>query len=234
MYDILEPTLDKILQSLEIQPDLNSVEKINETRNVAEKAKHQKELLDNTMKNFKKVPFKKWSFFPSQIQEAKSFNCSGSALLMGHLLNKSGIETYYCAPPGHSANIAKLADGSIFYLDSRINIQTPEEIEKNIVPIRKETAKEEEKEGIKMLKLDQPDIEYKIIPTFFQKDSLASMLDNFDSLKETKDEEATDVYNHFKPSLDKTDFDKMKEEIYPGLNKYQASEEFRNEEGKYQ
>ena len=242
MYSILEPTLDKILQSLEIQPDLNSAEKIRETKDAAEKTKYQKEFLDNTMKSFKKVSFKKWSFFPSQIQETKGFNCSGSALLMGRLLNKSGIETYYCAPPGHSVNIAKLADGSLFYLDSRINIQTPEDTEKNIVSIRKETAKEEEKEGIKILKINQPDIEYEIIPILSQKDSLAAMLDNFGSLKETemearteknkkeKDEEAVETYNRFKPSLDKIDFNEMKEKLYPGLKKYQASEEFKNEE----
>lgn len=221
LYKIIESRLNETIKILGMDIDNNLIEKINNTENVKEKTKLQKEFIRSVARQINSIEDGKWAFYPAEIEKQKKINCSGSALLAGHVLARAGIETEYGNPVGHAINFSKLADGSLIYIDARNRL------------VKKIKAEEIEIEGQKIKKIDDKDIDYKLIPIFSNRDSIVSVLRNLESLKMSAkegDAEAQKIYEDNRSIFDATNYLELSEKLYPEATALSQTEEWRQEE----
>ncbi len=221
-YKTVESRLDETANILGINVDNALVERLDQAENDKEKSEAQKELIKSVVKQISSIPAGKWAFYPNEIERRRKINCSGSALLCGHILNKVGINTEYGYPAGHAINFVRLADGSLEYIDAHGNI-----IKDNI------ESEEEIIGGVKVRKINDKDIEYKLIPIFSQKDSIGTMLGNLESLKisaQKGDSEAKGIYENNRSLFDVTNYQILYESLYPEVGKLLKNREWMDEE----
>lgn len=147
-----------------------------------------------------------WDSFPKSIKEHKGFNCVGATLLGMNALKEKGIDSYYGNPWGHVVNIIKLENGEVIYLDLKNNrkeIINPKEIEIN---------------GVKVLKIDNPSIDYRLIPIYDNFFSVGSVIGNLSGLEtENKNEEA------------QNELQNIKNKLFPEFQDIDSSEEMKYE-----
>lgn len=231
LYESIKPAIEKTIEVLGIRPDGKILESLEEKGSKEELSLKQLDIVRSLTKQFKKVPDAKWSFFPKEIQRTGKINCSGSALLMGYMFNKLDIENYYSSLPGHAANIVRLADDSMFYINPSMRTDNLDNLEPNVVKIK--NAEEKEINDIPILKIDQPDIEYSIITLLDQKESVSNILGNLGSLKESvikkDDREAGIVHDRIREFIEKIDFGQLESHLYPELNSFHQSREYKEE-----
>jgi hypothetical protein len=147
-----------------------------------------------------------WDSWPKKMREDEGFNCVGATLLGINALKEKGIESYYGNPWGHVVNIAKLLNGKWMYIDLRNNVVkeiSPEEI----------SLKE-----CRVLKINDEDIDYKIIPIYDNSTAVGSIIGNLSELEaERENEEGQDIYQNIKYKL------------FPEIKKIEDTEEMQIE-----
>jgi len=140
------------------------------------------------------------------MRDDEGFNCVGATLLGINALKEKEIESYYGNPWGHVVNIAKLSNGKWMYVDFKNNMVkeiTPEEVTLG---------------GCRMLKIDDENIDYKLIPIYDSSVAVGSIIGNLSGLEAEKgNEEGQDIYQNIKqklfPEIQKTeDMGEMKAE----------------------
>lgn len=224
LYGTVENRLDETADILGINVDNVLIEKLNQAEGEKQKAEAQGEVVNSVAKKISSIPPAKWAFYPKEIEKERKLNCSGAALVCGSMLNKIGIKTEYGSPAHHAMNFVELADGSVLYVDSRNNI------------VKKIESEEEEFKGLKIRRINDRNIEYKIVPSFSQKDAIVGILGNIEALKtEAKKEDSDDslakeIYEKDKELFDSADYFKLNEELYPSLNEFRHKEEWKEEE----
>jgi hypothetical protein len=130
----------------------------------------------------------RWSSWPKAMREQNLFNCVGAAVLGAEILESAGIETYYANPVGHVVNLVKLASGEWWYVDFR-NGETqckkidPQEISITDVPV---------------LKIDDPMIDYQLLPYGDNSEIIAFVLGNFLNMDNESDDDSIDEDNRDK------------------------------------
>jgi len=220
----IEERLDETTKILGLNTDEKLIKRMNEAKIKEEKAEVQEEVIKSVAKQINSIPVGKWAFTPREIEREKKLNCSGAALICGSMLNKIGIKTEYGSPANHAMNFAELADGSLLYVDSRNNI------------VKKIETEEENFKGVKIRKIDDENIEYKIVPYFPQRDAIKPIFNNIKSLKieaqkeDSKDKDAKEIYRKDKKMVDSVDYFKLGEELYPDLNDFRQTKEWQEEE----
>ncbi|MDD4409575.1 MAG: hypothetical protein PHW52_02865 [Candidatus Pacebacteria bacterium] len=131
-----------------------------------------------------------WDSWPKKMREDEGFNCVGATLLGINALNGKGIESYYGNPWGHVVNIAKLSNGKWMYVDLRNNIV--KEIYPEMISL----------EGNSVLRIDDENIDYKLIPIHDNSIAVGSIIGNLSGLEAEKgSEEEQDIYQNIKQKL---------------------------------
>jgi hypothetical protein len=85
----------------------------------------------------------------------KAANCSGAAMVLGHILNEElHIKAEQINPLYHAVNLVTYSDGSTQYVDPRNNKTHDIKLEEFI----------EEKDGFKIYKVNKGGLEYSLLP----------------------------------------------------------------------
>ena len=224
LYKKVEERLDETTKILGLNADEKLIKKMDEAKSKEEKAEAQKEIIKSVVKQINSIPFGKWAFAPREIERQKKLNCSGAALICGSMLNKVAIKTEYGSPAHHAMNFTELADESLLYVDSRNNI------------VKKIEAEEESFKGLKIRRINDRSIEYKIIPSLSQRDATIDILENTEALKgeaqkeDSDDSVAKEIYEKDKEVLDLVDYSKLSKELYPDLNEFRSKDKWQEEE----
>lgn len=226
--------VEKLTHEFGLETDTNLIEKIKTTEIPNEKAtleveyiKKIHEQVDGVARTFDELGHKstKWDSWPKKIREDKGFNCVGATLLGMVMLEKAGIKSYYGNPHGHVINIARLANDDWWYVDFRNGPQNVLKIEPEKLIVN----------DVKVLKIDVPAIDYKIIPIYENAESVGSILGNLAALKNEAenndqyddDEEKTEVIQYIKKYqkyFDQTDFSSFQQSLYPKFNEFHETE----------
>jgi hypothetical protein len=164
------------------------------------------------------------------MRETKEFNCVGATLLGVYLLEKGGIKSQYGNPHGHVINIAKLSNGEWWYVDFRNGKQ-------NIIKLEPE---ETEVSAVPTLKINQANIDYRIIPLYDNSEAAGSVLGNLSSLKhEAEDEstsdediekrEAKEYLKKYGQNFQEADFSLLHQSLYPKFIEFDKTDEMQKE-----
>ena len=130
-----------------------------------------------------------WDSWPKRMREDEGFNCVGATLLGISALKEKGIESYYGTPWGHAVNIV-FSSGNWMYADFRNNVI------KEIYPEEIILA------GHRILKIDDEDIDYKLIPIYDNSLAVGSIIGNLSGLEAEKgNEERQAIYQNIKQKL---------------------------------
>ncbi len=155
LYDeILKPNITGIINAWGLQKDIEKCQKIIKDAKEKKRVSAEKEAVHTLMKKMKKIPFDKWAFFPEKMAE-KAANCSGMAMIFGHILKEDlKLNVMQTNPWRHTANIVTYSDGSTEYVDARN--QVIKEIKLG-EPIK-------EQEGFKIYQMNLRGFEYSLLP----------------------------------------------------------------------
>lgn len=131
-----------------------------------------------------------WDSWPKKMREDNGFNCVGATLLGINAIKDRGIESYYGNPWGHVVNIVKLSSGKWLYLDLRNN---------NVLEIDPE---EISLSGNRALKINNDNIDYKLIPIHDNSAVVGSVIGNLSGLEAEKgNKERQNTYQNIKQKL---------------------------------
>lgn len=222
-------------------PDEELVTKLKKVDNPDEKAGLELQYIQDCQQRFKKFEDQiktskdksnKWDFWPSRMKKRGQFNCSGATLLGTYLLEHAGIKSEIGAPSEHAVNVAYLSDGRTYYVDFRNNITA-------------DISQSEETEiaGAKTLKIDNENIDFKLLPVFPKECNVGSLLGNLDELKRvgrskkkpsTADElaskqEAEKYMQEHQEQMDSFDSYGWYSKLYKPLDDVSVSKEMRQE-----
>jgi len=132
----------------------------------------------------------RWDSWPKKMRKDEGFNCVGATLLGINALKEKGIESCYGNPWGHVVNMAKLSSGKWMYLDLRNNIVKEIDPEEIVLA------------GNRILKINDEDIDYKLIPIYNNSFAVGSIVGNLSILETEKgNEEGRDIYQNIKQKL---------------------------------
>jgi hypothetical protein len=241
LFESIMNDIEKFSQELGLEIDSELIEKIQNTES-PEKATLELEYIkqvhaqvDKIVKKFDNSANKstKWDSWPKRMRETKEFNCVGATLLGMYLLKKSGIESFLGNPHGHVLNIAKLSNGDWWYVDFRNG-------SRNIIKL------EPEKEiiaDVPTLKINQPNIDYRLIPLYDNSEVAGSILGNLSSLKrEAEDEsvsnediekqEASKYLEKYGQNFEKADFSLLNQALYSKRFELKETAEMQEEIGR--
>lgn len=236
-YKTLMEDTSKLAEEWGLQPDIALIEKIREEQNPEQRARIEMDFIEAVrvkIQEFKKAhPLKnrsdKWDSWPSEMRKNKTFNCVGGTLLGILLLDKAGIRSYYGNPFSHVLSIVKLSNGEWMYVDFLNN------------QVKKIKPQEIMLDGVRTLKLEEPDIIYRYVPLFDNSESVGSIIGNFHSLEcDTKDkkvdpldkQEAERLFANFAEEFQKNDFSSLHDILYPLKVSLSRSKEMQNEGGR--
>ena len=239
LFDSIMKDIEKFSEELGLQIDAELVEKIQKAESLEEKSALELEYIkkahaqvDEIVQRFDKSANKstKWDSWPKRMREAKEFNCVGATLLGIYLLEKGGIESQYGNPHGHVINIAKLSNGEWWYVDFRNGKQ-------NIIKLEPEETKIAD---VPTLKINQPNIDYKLIPLYDNSKAAGSVLGNLSSLKhEAEDEstpdediekkEARKYLEQYGQNFQKADFSFLHQSLYSKFIEFDKTDEMQKE-----
>lgn len=161
------------------------------------------------------------------MKERKRFNCVGAIQLGSALLKEAGIETSIGNPASHVVNIARLANGDWWYVDlmnggSQIRPITPTEIKLGSASV---------------LRLNEPEIDYRLVPLYSTDEMPVFVLGNLASLQRDAQEEETDdeilaareYANRFRDTFQRVDLSELTDRLYPHAHDVQGTDEMREE-----
>lgn len=252
LFDSLMKDVEKFIKELGIEIGADLIETIKQAKTPEEKSRVEldyvkkiNEIMHKITNGFVMSPDKttKWDSWPKKMRETKQFNCVGASLLGTFLLKKlinekekddkkeeDGFQCFYGSPTGHALNIIKLSDGRWIYTDFRNGSHNLTEIKPEEITV----------EGVRCLKINDPKIDYKLIPIWDPSEACASILGNLDTLikdarnyeqtKTIEDKEAMEFFTKNKKILESLDFSKIQKLLYPKVGKLDESPEMRNEE----
>jgi hypothetical protein len=131
-----------------------------------------------------------WDSWPKKMREDDGFNCVGAVLLGINAIKKREIESYYGNPWGHVVNIVRLSNEKWLYVDLRNN---------NVLEINPE---EISLSGHRALKINDDNIDYKLIPIHDNSAVVGSIIGNLSGLEAEKgNEEGQTIYQNVKQKL---------------------------------
>lgn len=224
LYQSLMNDTEKLANEWGLKADQNLIEKIKNAENLDEKSDLELEYIkkahaqvDKIARDFDRSGEKStmWDSWPKRMRETKEFNCVGATLLGIDLLEKGGIKSYYGNPYQHVLNIAKLSNGDWWYVDFRNG-------DRNIIKIDPE---EITLAGNPVLRVDHPNIDYRLIPIYDNSKAAGSVLGNLSSLEHTtKDQntpdeniekkEAQEYLRKYGEVFRKVDFSLLEQSLY--------------------
>jgi len=241
LYQSLLNEAGDLAREWDLVPGEEIVNKIKEDDNPDEKAGLELQYIQDCQQRFKKFENQiktskdksdKWDLWPARMKQRGQFNCSGATLLGTYLLEHAGIKSEVGAPSEHAVNVAHLSDGRTYYVDFRNNITA-------------DISQSEETEiaGTKTLKINDENIDFKLVPVFPKEYDVGSLLGNLDELKNearskkkprTADklaskQEAEKYMLEHQEQMDSLDFYDWYSKLYKPLNDVSASKEMRQE-----
>lgn len=242
LFESIMKDIGKFSEELGLQIDTKLVEKIQNAENLEEKSaleldyiKQAHAQVDEIVQKFDKSANKstKWDSWPKRMRETREFNCVGATLLGIYLLEKGGIKSQYGNPCNHVVNIAKLSNGEWWYVDFRNG-------KKNIIKIEPE---EVNISNVPTLKINQPNITYKLIPLYENSEAPSSVIGNLSSLKnnaESKNapredigkKEAEEYFKKYDQIFRKVDFSLFNQTLYPEFVEFDKTEEMLKEKAR--
>ncbi len=227
-------------QELGIQIDIELIDKIQKEKNLEEKSaleltyiKQIHDQISNIIEKFdESIKSTKWDSWPKKMRESKQFNCVGATLLGIYFLEKANIKSFYGNPYGHAVNIVKLTNGKWYYVDFRNG-------KDNIIKLKH--PKKIDIADTKILQINQVNIDYKLIPFYYNSAIIGSILKNLSVLKQeakskpndnesTEVEEAKDFFKKYQDILEKINFSKLVQWLYPEITEIDETEEMKKEE----
>lgn len=239
LFDSIMKDIEKFSEELGLHFDTELVEKIKKAEVVEEKAalelayiKQAHAQVDEIVQKFDRSSNNstKWDSWPKRMREMKEFNCVGATLLGMYLLEKGGIKSQYGNPYEHVLNIVKLSNNEWWYVDFRNGKQNiikldPEEILIDDVPT---------------LKINQPSIDYKLIPLYANSEAVGSILGNLSHLKYTAEDESTpdediekkvakEYLERYYQNFQKADFSLLHELLYSKRIEFDDTDEMQKE-----
>lgn len=147
-----------------------------------------------------------WVSWTKKMRENEGFNCVGATLIGINALKEKGIETYYGNPWGHVVNIARLLNGKWMYIDFRNNV------------VREINPEEISLDGCRVLKINDEDIDYKLIPIYDNSMAVGSIIGNLSGLEaERGNRRGQDIYQN------------IKQKLFPEINEIEDTEEMQIE-----
>lgn len=172
----------------------------------------------------------RWDSWPRIMRETKEFNCVGATLLGERLLSAAGIESYCGNPVGHVVNIVRLPNNDWWYVDFRNGKGSVLKIE----------AEEAELSGVRVLKINHPRLDCRVIPLFDRGELPGVVLDNVSALKQEAMDpkipddspgknEAVLYMKRFSDDFARTDFSRLHETLYPQLTEILETPEMQEE-----
>jgi len=239
LFESIMKDIERFSEELGLQIDAELVEKIQNAKSLEEKSALELEYIkqahaqvDEIVKKFDRSANKstKWDSWPKRMRETKEFNCVGATLLGIYLLEKGGIKSRYGNPHGHVINIAKLSNGELWYVDFRNG-------KKNIIKLEPE---ETNISNVPTLKINQSNIDYRLIPLYTNSEAVGSVLGNLSSLKReaedksTSDEdiekkEAREYLEKYGQNFQKADFSLFHQLLYSKLIEFDKTDEMQKE-----
>jgi hypothetical protein len=239
LFESIMKDIEKFAEELELRIDAELVERIKHAESLEEKSALELEYIkqahaqvDKIVQRFDRSADKstKWNSWPKRMRETKEFNCVGATLLGVYLLEKGGIKSQYGNPHGHVINIAKLSNGEWWYVDFRNGKQ-------NIIKLEPE---ETEVSAVPTLKINQANIDYRIIPLYDNSEAAGSVLGNLSSLKhEAEDEstpdediekkEAREYLEKYGQNFQEADFSLLHQSLYPKFIEFDKTDEMQKE-----
>lgn len=172
LYDEMIDSIKSCIDILGIKENQKLIAAIDQEQDDGEKSKLQIEFLNGLADQFRVIPHERWSFYPKQIKETKTINCSGGALLSGYMSKQAGIETYDATAVGHAANVVRLADGAWFFFDAR-----------NGVVAEMNNPQIEKVGDVSLMSIRQKDILYNALIAAPIEYSVGHILNNLDCLR---------------------------------------------------
>lgn len=152
-----------------------------------------------------------FSFFPSRILETKTANCAGNTLIVGSLLKSAGVNVLYGRPVGHSMSFVN-DHGDMYWVDGANK------------KFKKVDYTEQQVDGVRVFKIDDPKIRYKIVPVFETEDIVLNILGNLEAVKRNargeKRPETVDIMKKYGKELDQVDFGEWRGYLYPEYAEY--------------
>ncbi|MBU4141365.1 hypothetical protein KKE99_00635 [Patescibacteria group bacterium] len=231
LFNSLMQEIDSLAKEWGIESDKDLTRKIQEEQNLENKAKleaeHIKEMHDKVSgiaENFDMASADvHWSSWPGRMKETKQFNCVGATLLGINFLNKAGIKSYYGMPAGHVANVARLSNGEWQYADFLV-----QKLVKKINPSETRLGNTE------VLKIDDEDIGFRVVPLLKNSEAPSSILDNLSELKEEEinqnmPKETVDYISKFQGQFSRVDFSDLSKKLYPDARALEETKEMKEE-----
>ncbi len=237
LFESIMVDIERLANEWGLQVDVELAKKIQTAEDMDEKTALEMEYIqkshsqvDALTQKFDKSKSSKWDSWPKRMRETNQFNCVGATLLGIYFLEKGGIKSYYGNPHGHVLNIVELPNGEWWYVDFLNG-------EQNIIKIEPEEAMIE---GVRVLKINNPQIGYQLIPIYKNKEAAGSMLGNLQALQEEAGDEtisdqnigkqeAKEILQKHGKNIEKVNFLLLHESLYPKFDELNDSEEMKNE-----
>ncbi len=240
LFESIMKDIKRFSKEIGIEIDSELADKIKGTEDLEKKSsleldyiKKMHSQVDQITKGFDRSGDKStsWDSWPKRMREKKSFNCVGATLIGISLLEKANIESYYGNPSGHVLNIVKLSNGEWWYVDFNNG-------KENVIKINPE---EDIISGMKVLKINQKDIEYKLIPIRDNSEIPGSVIGNLSWMEhEVEDDnipsdniakkQAVEFLEKYEEDFKKNNFPELGEFLYPENDKMEETEEMKKEE----
>lgn len=221
LYENLVKGVDLAIAEIGFEINNGLLAEINQETDTAKKTELQKQFIDSIIKQtrgleeggkFNRGKEDKWSFYPKQIKEDKRVNCSGATLLVGRILEKAGFKVDHGEAAHHAVSVAELADGNLYYVDSRRNSHNILALENEAKPIGDFYYHE----------LKNPKIAYeKIIPVPKEQAEVNIIISNYSSMRheadknDDQDEEATKQIEELDKIMGDINFDSLWGKLSP-------------------
>ncbi|MFH1315005.1 MAG: hypothetical protein ABIH67_01265 [Candidatus Uhrbacteria bacterium] len=222
-----------------LTPDIDLIKQISEIEDDDEKAKLElrylkqvHEAIDQRVRNFDRSKPKstKWDSWPDRMRETGEFNCVGAITIGSSLLEQAGLESYIGNPPSHVLNIVRLSNGDWWYVDFMNGKNAMQKID----PMEREVN------GHRVLQIEHPSIDYRLIPISPQKELPSYVLGNLASLQKDASEaqlgetdlekkEAFEYANRHRDRLTVVDLSELDSKLFNKGNHVNDSEEMRAE-----
>lgn len=232
MSTSIEEGIATFAEEIDLHPNEQLLQNIQSALSVSEKAAAEKlyladvfqKLTDAKNRSKENNPSRetRWDSWPTIMQENKTWNCVGAAILGSHLLQQSGIERFHGWPPGHILNIVQLIDKTWWYVD--FNNNTFFEIHPSETQI----------EGVRTLIIQDPRTNYELIPLFPESDISAAILGNLSSMRfeasdETKQgagkQSAVHQMERYATEFTSAPFNTARRKLFPYVEKLNNSKE---------
>lgn len=232
LYVSLTQEIELLAKDWNLEPDEELVGKIQREQDLENKAKWEVEYIKDVhgkvsgiAENFDMASADvHWSSWPARMKETKKFNCVMASFLGMNFLKKAGIKSYFGNPVGHIADVAQLSNRDWQYVDFLVKNLT-----KRINPSEIKLG------NTQVLKIDDDDIGFRMIPLIKDFDVLSSIFNNLSLLKKeiinkNMPQETVEYISKFQVQFNEVDFGglskKLCSDIYALMETKEMKEEF--------